>query len=97
MPAPTTVTKPKHPGRVEAGKRLAEWNRKNRQKKNDIEDEVTNAPEEKDYSYVYIVGGLAVVAIASAVYLRLPKKPIIPEQPQSQPTVISKPTKFDMD
>ncbi len=47
------ATRPKHPGRVEAGKRLAEWNRVNRAKKKATQEEAVIAKQTSpaaDYS-----------------------------------------------
>ena len=77
------VTKPKHPGRVESGKRLVEWNRKNKenilkepnQVAKNLEQEPAKEPNQepgqvgKSYdAHMVGVGALAILAIGLLVY-----------------------------
>ena len=58
------ITKPKSPGRIAAGKRLAEMNRKNKAKKREPQTEEPNsrfassASENWDINPGYVIGGL---------------------------------------
>ena len=87
------VTKTKHPGRVASGKRLAGWNRKNKEnlvknkeqvESSDQQVESSNLsndqqePQSQTSTVVY-GGALAIVAVISvALYLYRGKKPAPP-------------------
>lgn len=58
------ITKAKNPGRVAAGKRLAEMNRKNKEKKIKKDEE---PPMEINWGYV--IGGAGVAIAAASLYV----------------------------
>ena len=85
------ITKPKSPGRVAAGKKLAEMNRKNKAKKQEKMEE----PREEgwDINPGYVIGGLGLAIAAGSLYLQWKslhakpapvKEPII-EEPRAAP------------
>ena len=79
------VTKPKNEGRVAAGKRLAEWNRKNKENllknKEQVESSDNSSaqePQSQTSTVVYGSGALAVLAVIGvALYLYHEKKPVL--------------------
>ena len=63
------ITKPKAPGRVAAGKKLAELNKKNKAKK----DPSSESSDGWDISAVnpgYVIGGLGLLVAAGSLYLQ---------------------------
>ena len=83
---PEKITKPKAPGRVAAGKKLAEMNRRNKAKKNIQETE-------SSINIGYIIGGLGVLLAAGSLYLQwrqTKETPVIVTQPTTTPTVKSR-------
>ena len=70
------ITKPKSPGRIAAGKRLAEMNRKNKAKKQEPQTEEPNsrfassASENWDINPGYVIGALGLAIAASSLYLQ---------------------------
>ena len=79
------VTRPKNEGRVAASKRLAEWNRKNKENllKNEgqVESSDNSSTQElqsQTSTVVYGSGALAVLAVIGvALYLYHEKKPVL--------------------
>ena len=61
------ITKPKSPGRIAAGKRLAEMNRKNKAKKQEPQ---TEEPGGWDINPGYVIGGLGLAIAAGSLYLQ---------------------------
>ena len=91
----TKVTKIKHPGRVVSGKRLVEWNRKN---KKDLLQEAGQEPKQEpkpeleqelstETSLKYVIGGAIVLAIGIVVffYWNNSKLPKTASQPAAEP------------
>ena len=84
------VTRPKNEGRVAAGKRLAEWNRKNKENllKNEGQVESSDNPSAQELqsqtsTFVYGSGALAVLAVIGvALYLYHEKKPVPTPAPE---------------
>ena len=78
---PEKITKPKSPGRVAAGNRLAEMNRKNKAKKS------TEDPSEDsfDINPGYVIGGLGLLVAGGSLYLqwRNSKKPAVVVAPRA--------------
>ena len=90
-----TVTKPKSEGRVAAGKRLVEWNRKNKENLVKNREEVATSgdssnlasapsdqqePQSQTSTVFYGGGALAVLAVIRvALYLYHEKKPVPPK------------------
>ena len=60
------ITKPKAPGRVAAGKKLAELNKKNKAKK----DPSSESSDGWDINPGYIIGGLGLLVAAGSLYLQ---------------------------
>ena len=86
------ITKPKSPGRVAAGKKVAEMNRKNKAKKQEKIEE-PSASENWDINPGYVIGGLGLAIAAGSLYLQWKsshakpapvKEPII-EEPRAAP------------
>ena len=70
------VTKPKNEGRVAAGKRLAEWNRKNKenlvknQEQVDTSDDLSASSSTPSVMQnTYVIGGVILVAGIAALFL----------------------------
>ena len=63
------ITKPKSPGRVAAGKRLAEMNKKNKAKKEEPTRFASEAREGLDINPGYVIGGLGLTIAAGSLYL----------------------------
>ena len=61
------ITKVKSPGRVAAGKKLAEMNKKNKAKK---EEKVEEKEEESFINPGYVIGALGVAIAAGSLYLQ---------------------------
>ena len=88
------ITKPKSPGRIAAGKRLAEMNRKNKAKKQEPQ---TEEPGGWDINPGYVIGGLGLAIAAGSLYLQwksnksehraLPVPPVVepPKPPAPKP------------
>ena len=97
-PAPSAedkkITKPKSPGRVAAGKKVAEMNRKNKAKKQEKIEE-PSASENWDINPGYVIGGLGLAIAAGSLYLQwksnkyraLPVPPVVepPKPPAPKP------------
>ena len=79
---PEKITKPKAPGRVAAGKKLAEMNRRNKAKKEETPPSGIN--------YGYLFGGLGVLMAAGSLYLQWRQTKVIVTQPTTTPTVKSR-------
>ena len=62
------ITKPKSPGRIAAGKRLAEMNRKNKAKKQGPQTEEPG--ENWDINPGYVIGALGLAVAAGSLYLQ---------------------------
>ena len=60
------ITKPKAPGRVAAGKKLAELNKKNKAKK----DPSSESNSGWDINPGYVIGGLGLIIAAGSLYLQ---------------------------
>ena len=82
------ITKPKSPGRVAAGKKLAEMNRKNKAKK----QEPQIVEEGWDINPGYVIGGLGLAIAAGSLYLQWKssraepaKTPPVVEEPMPAP------------
>ena len=60
------ITKPKAPGRVAAGKKLAELNKKNKAKK----DPSSESSDGWDINPGYVIGGLGLLVAAGSLYLQ---------------------------
>ena len=72
------VTKPKNEGRVAAGKRLAEWNRKNKEQVESSDNLSAQEPQSQTSTVVYGSGALVVLAVIGvALYLYHEKKPVL--------------------
>ena len=77
--------KPKNEGRVAAGKRLAEWNRKskenflkNKEQVESSDNPSAQEPQSQTSTIVYGSGALAVLAVIGvALYLYHEKKPVL--------------------
>ena len=65
-PAAEKITKPKAPGRVAAGKKLAELNKKNKAKK----DPSSESSDGWDINPGYVIGGLGLLVAAGSLYLQ---------------------------
>ena len=73
------ITKPKAPGRVAAGKKLAELNKKNKAKK----DPSSESSDGWDISAVnpgYVIGGLGLIIGAGSLYLQWKSHNTTPQQ-----------------
>ena len=82
------ITKPKSPGRVAAGKKLAEMNRKNKAKKDQKEEDTSSS---WDINPGYVIGLVGLVIGAGSLYLQWKgqKKPApqpTPPTPANSPT-----------
>ena len=86
------VTKEKHPGRVASGKKLVEWNRKNKKKLQEPKEEPKEEPKKEpsqepqvtsSYKALYVSGGaVIIIAVAAAWYfLRKEVKTTLPPSP----------------
>ena len=60
------ITKPKAPGRVAAGKKLAELNKKNKAKK----DPSSESSDGWDINPGYVIGGLGLLVAMGSLYLQ---------------------------
>ena len=85
------ITKPKSPGRVAAGKKVAEMNRKNKAKKQEKIEE-PSASENWDINPGYVIGGLGLAIAAGSLYLQWKsshakpaKTPPVAEEPMPAP------------
>ena len=87
------ITKPKSPGRIAAGKRVAEMNRKNKAKKQEPQNR--RAGRNWDINPGYVIGGLGLAIAAGSLYLQwksnsehraLPVPPVVePPKPTEPP------------
>ena len=87
-----TVTKRKNPGRVEAGKKMAELNKAKRLMKNN------DKPTKQESQPQYWIYGLLLVAGAGLVYYKVATKeqPIAIEPPKETVKTSDKPDPFAM-
>ena len=65
-PADDKITKPKAPGRVAAGKKLAELNKKNKAKK----DPSSESSDGWDINPGYVIGGFGLLVAMGSLYLQ---------------------------
>jgi hypothetical protein len=65
------ITKPKSPGRIAAGKKLAEMNKKNKTKKIEESDTWNINPG-------YVIGGLGLTIAAGSLYLQYKQQKVAP-------------------
>ena len=85
------ITKKKNEGRVAAGKRLAEWNRKNKEDLIKNKDQVEQVPNSSrgqvPASHVRLYGGFILFLIAGGIYFLYARRkaPAQPEPPKKQP------------
>ena len=87
------IKKPKSPGRVAPGKKLAEMNRKNKAKK----QKPQIVEEGWDINPGYVIGGLGLAIAAGSLYLQWKSshaklaKPAVHETPAKEPMPAPKP------
>ena len=91
----TVTKKPKNPGRVEAGKKMAELNKAKRLMKNN------DKPTKQESQPQYWIYGLLLVAGVGLVYYKVSKpvtkeQPIVSEPPKETVKTSDKPDPFAM-
>ena len=89
----TIVTKQKNPNRVAAGKRLAEYNKRNKEEKQKMKEvtdtpqeatpkEVTKETEETNTPYYIFLGGLGLLSFGYIYKKFLQPKQVKPKEPE---------------
>ena len=86
------VTRPKNEGRVAAGKRLAEWNRKNKGQVESSDNSSAKEPLSQTSTVVYGSGALAVLAVIGVALYLYHEKPV----PNAKATPTPEPDIFCM-
>ena len=84
----TEPKKVKDPKRVAAGKRLAEYNKRERERVANLENQPAPPPEKveivvKDYTATYIVAGISIAVVGFLLF----KKRTVTATPLTRPTV----------